>query len=364
MSLESPTVSVIILAGSDNKYRSGTINSVRQQIFSDLEILIFSDGSSDNLLAWFNRQLDPRLKLFVQQNLNTAEVLNWGLKEAKGKYIAFLKAGDLWHPHKLQKQVLCLDRCPDIGLVHSSLTSIDDRYQSVKKIIKRELSGWVEPEILERNLVDYQSAVIRRSCFDKVGLFDSQLATTFDWDMWIRLSRHYQFLAIAEPLVYYRQHRDRIPQSWLTVETDLQATIEKAYRNAPKQLLTFKNRSYAYSSLSLARQVLQHQHPDTVIAYHYCRQALEHSFYVGCSGEFFQVALAVIVMGYLKSDRYNRLLILIETGKIWLQMIFKKFGLLAHLLLDWMLEEESKVSAKKSRVPRYQYIRGKKHRRI
>jgi len=353
MSFSLSMVSVIIIADHAYKYLPGTINSVRQQIFSNFEILIFDHGKSRHLQQWIDRQSDDRLRLFSQEDLSMPQMFNWGIRETKGQYIAFLKGGDMWHPHKLHKQVFYLNRDPDIGLVHTWLMSVDNCRSLKGKIRQHQLAGWVKPEILQRNQIDYQSVIVRRSCFDKVGLFDPLLKTNADWDMWIRLSSHYQFMTIAEPLVYYRQDRDPIPESWLISETDLQAVIEKAYQDVPKELKVLKNHSYAYSSLSLAQQVLQDQQPDYSVAHNYCRQALEQSLKVGLSPEFVRVALRVVVLEWVNSgDRHSYLLTWLQTSQTWLQNLFQKSKSFTQLLSNWMLEEEGLANKEKSRILR------------
>lgn len=340
MSIKPPTVSIIIVVGTKIEGFSKTVNSILRQTFTNFEILIFHKGDRQQLVECYDRWSDFRLRLFWQESFDTARIFNLGIKIARGKYLAFLKANDLWHPDKLQKQVFYLDRYPGVGLVHSWLVLGEVGGKSLGKVVKHELSGWVELEILERNQINCSSVAIRRACFDVVGLFDPTLQTASDWDMWIRLSRHYQFMAIAEPLVYCRQHR-RVGESWLAMETDFQATIEKAYQNAPRKLLAIKDRSYAHAGLSLAWQVLRNQNPDPVIADNYCRQALEHSLSIGFSWEFVRVSLAVLTLRYLKGDRYNCLLLLLQAIQTRLQIISKKFEAAIYFVLNWMLEEET-----------------------
>lgn len=348
MSIKSPTVSVVIAAYNETKYLPATLNSILQQTFSDFEILLFHDRNSEHL-QWLNLLEDRRLKLIDQDNLGVAQTFNLGIFQARGKYLTFLDTDDLWHPHKLQKQVWGLDHYPEIGLVHSWLMLIDHWGKSTGKIFKNDLSGWVESGILERNQIGCQSVMLRRCCFDTVGLFDPLLQIAPAWDMWIRLSRRFQFMAIAESLVYYRQQEYSSPNSWLVMETDLQKTIEKAYVDLPKELVTRKNRSYSYASLCLAWQVLQSQQPDPVIADNYCRQALEHSPVMSCSHEFFQVRLAVLLLQYLKSDRYYQLLSWIQANRRWLKTMINKFRTYPHNLLNWMLEEEDSIVFWKNR---------------
>ena len=336
MSIKSPTVSAIVSAQQDSQYLLATINSVRQQTFADLEIIILYCGHSDKLVQWFERQDDPRLRLICSQDLNLTKISNLGISQARGEYIAFIRGEDLWHRQKLQKQVFLFNCYPTVGLIHSWLTPI----QGHQRKIGHRLSGWVEPIILERNLIGYSSTIVRRSCFDKVGVFDPKLSSAIAWDLWIRLSRHYQFMTVPESLVYYRQPQDKAPESWLKTETDLQAAIEKAYSKADSELLLIKkNRTYAYASLVLAKKVLEHHYPDPAIAHNYCRQALEHSPKIGISREFLQVSFGVIILHWLKSERYRHLLITSQNLG-WLQIVWQKFRQTAHVLLNWMLDEE------------------------
>ena len=346
--MNSPKVSVIIPAYNAMTYLPVTIDNLIRQTFTNFEVLIVNDGSSDDIVEWFSQVCDRRLRLISQANQGISQTRNRGIIEAKGEYVAFLDADDLWHPSKLQKQVSCLDSYPQISLVHSWLLLIDKLGRSTGKVLKYNLSGWVEPQLLERNQIGCQSVMIRRRCFDFVGLFDPKLRTIEDWDMWIRMSRRYQFMAIAEPLTYYRQHVDSMTNNWLIVETNFHTTIEKAYAAAPEAWLHLKGRSYAYANLCLAWQVLQSKHKDKdiVIANNYRRQALEHSPRVGFSGEFIRVSLAIMALCWLKSDRYNQLLLFLQRIRRWLGAISCKTKLYTSILLAWILEEETKKQKK------------------
>ncbi len=190
---------------------------------------------------------------------------------------------------------------------------------------------------------------MRRHCLDTVGLFNPQLQTIQDWDMWIRLSRRYQFMAIAEPLVFCQQHQDNIKEHWLTIETNLQTTIEQAYAYAPAKLLALKRLSYAYASLYLARQVLANQESDPVIAHHYCRQALEHDPNISFAPDFWQVSLAVMMLHYSKSDRYHRLRLFMQTTQLRVTAIIKGFKVFSNSLLNWVLEEDDTIIFEENR---------------
>lgn len=308
MSLPSPIVSIVLTANDATSDLPITIDSIMQQTYADWEIIVFSPNL-ERIMPWLRQKGDPRLKLTVQRDVGVAQTFNQGILEAKGKYICFVKAGDLWHSDKLQQQISYLERDRKTGLVDSWTTFFDRFDRSIGKIVTNKYSGWVELEILQRNRIILSSVVVRRSCFERVGLFDPKLSAP-DWDLWIRLSHHYQFMTIAEPLTYC-QEVDRRG----VLETDLHLTIEKAYANLPADLERLKNLSYSYASLDLARSVLKDRHRDLAIALNYCHQSLQHYPLMGLSAEFLKVRLTIMAWHYLQGDRYKRLLMLMQTAK-------------------------------------------------
>ncbi len=331
MSLKLPLVSIIISAYDETRYLPLTIDSILQQTCPDFEVLIFSNHY--NLIArWFRHKQDLRLKFIFQRNSGIAQTLNQGIFAARGKYISLINAGDVWHSDKLQKQIFGLDHYPEVGLIHSWLMLIDSQGKSTGKIIKSKYSGWVKREILKPNQICLQSGMLRRDCFDMVGLFDPKLQATPSWDLLIRLSHHYQFMTIAEPLVS-RKFSEANAKNWSIIETDLQTTIEQAYQNAPPALIRLKPRSYADASLYLANRVLQDK-PDLAIANNYCHQALEHDPLISLSSEFLRIRLKIIILHYLKSDRYSRLLLLIQAAQGLFEATINQIKEYGHSLLN------------------------------
>lgn len=315
MSLESPTVSIIIWGyHQGTNYLPSTIKSILQQTYEEFEVLLVQD-SYPQIRSWFESQfeskIDPRLRFFSADNLSLAPVLNQGISATRGQYISFMSAGDLWHPTKLQQQIRCWADNPEISLIHSASWLIGHQGQDIGKIvspIKKELQ---DPEILAQNQISLSSVMVCRSCFEMVGLFNPQLQTIPDWDLWIRLSNHGQFMAIAEPLVYCRQLREASPEYWLTLETDLHSMIETTYANLPPERSQQKHRSYGYASLFLAQNVLQQKNPDLAIVHNYCYQALEHDPYIFFSLKFCQLRWRIWRLHWRlflqQSDRYHRL---------------------------------------------------------
>ncbi len=354
MSLKLPTVSIIVDAYQDISYLPATLDSILQQTDGNFEILVFSDDYRQ-IHTWFRRQPDIRLKFTVQSNLGLANTLNRGLLEAQGKYISFIRAGDLWHPNKLEQQLFCLDRHPEVALIHSGSLLLDYQHPSRQNtaligscaqnrsfaratMVNPFKNLLQQPEILAQNQLNLSSVMLRRSCFEIVGLFNPQLQIIPDWEMWIRLSNHYQFMAIAEPLVYCRQRQEHQSNS-LTLETDLQTTIETTYAHLSSQLEQ-KYRSYGFASLFLAHNTLQMKNPDLAIARNYWYQALMHNPLIIFSLEFCQLRWAIFHRHFRLYCRqqYRHLLQLIQNASRFKIAISPTRR--SQDVFNWMLESE------------------------
>ena len=360
-----PTVSVVILAYHNRSYLSATIESILQQTYDNFEILVFYDDYHQ-IYSWFEREPDSRLRFILQSDLGLATILNQGISEARGQYISIIESGDLWHLGKLQKQVFCLDHYSQVDLVHSAsisnarqnqgfshhfaiepdlsigLHAMDTMQKPIANRIpvagKHSSTSNYDSEILAQNQLVLSSVMLRRSCFERVGLFDPELQIAPDWEMWIRLSHYYQFMAIAEPLVYSRQLRQSQSENWLKLETDLHIIIEKTYVLSPEQKRQ-KQRSYGYANLFLTKYVLHHK-IDPAIAHNYWYQALQHDPLIVFSTEFCRLRWLIFNLYCLQSDRYCNLLQLIKTVGERLRFIMREIREYSQKTVDWMLEEE------------------------
>lgn len=346
MLFELPTVSIIVLAYEDITCLPATLNSVFEQTYNSYEILVFSEDY-EQIPECLRHQPDSRLRFVCQKNLGMASTFNQGIKTAKGKYISLLLAGDLWHPNKLQMQVLCLNRHRDVGLIHTWLLLINSQGRFVSKTIKHQHSKWEKRELIYDRIA-LSSVMIRRTCFKVIGLFDPNLQTVPDWDLWLRLNDRYQFMTVAETLVYCRKYLTRIAENFLVAETDLQTIIEKAYVRQTFPRLESKNCTYGRTSLFLATKVIQSKNPDLAIADNYCHQALQHYPLLGLSSEFLRLRITLMAL-YCRKSRYGRLLKLARVLGYLLRQTIYRLGEYTHRLIQWMLEEEDSINFCKPR---------------
>lgn len=304
-----PKVSVVIPAYNAMTYLPDTLNSVLQQTFSSFEVLIIDDGSTDHIQAWVAQNItDSRVKLIAQANQGLSAARNTGIANAQGEYIAFLDADDLWEPTKLEVQVHYLDNNSAVGLVYNWIGVIDAEGKPTGRVWGGNIEGNVLEEILQRNIIDCPSVLVRRKCFDELGVFDTMLRSVEDWDMWIRIATRYPFAVTKEPLVYYRQHASNMSKNWRVMEQAFHQVIEKSFQSVPSQLQYLRNNSLGYANLCLAWKALQSKDRDAQLASKFQQQAIAYYPKLRYSRENFRLTLAIVSLRWLGSNYYSRLL--------------------------------------------------------
>ena len=304
-----PTVSVIIPAYNAVVYIAQTLESVLRQTYTDFEVIIVNDGSTDGIVQWAAHIKDDRVQLISQANAGPNAARNAGLAKAQGQYIAFLDADDIWEPTKLAKQVDCLDRHPEVGLVYSWVAIANDQGQVTGRIFKSHHAGPVLEPLVERNFVECPSSVVvRRTCFDQAGGFDETIFCFEDWEMWIRIAAHYPFAVIAEPLVQYRQIQNSNSKNCKLMEASCRQVIETVFQRIPPEWAHLKNRSYGHANLVLAWKALQSVDQDYQLALHYRAQAIRSFPALRFTKEWMRLSVAIALMKYCGPTRYERLL--------------------------------------------------------
>jgi glycosyltransferase involved in cell wall biosynthesis len=130
----SPTISVIIPAYNAERTILETIASVQQQTFSNFELIVINDGSTDRTLELLNSLEDPRLKIFSYSNGGLPVARNRGIYHATGEFITFLDADDLWTPDKLELQLTALQQHSEAGVAYSWTHYMDEKGESFHTI--------------------------------------------------------------------------------------------------------------------------------------------------------------------------------------------------------------------------------------
>jgi len=206
--LIAPKVSIVITCYNYERFVATALRSALGQSFQDIEVILVDDGSTDGseekILPFLS---DPRLRYIKQANLGQAKSKNRGIQESSGVYVAFLDADDQWAHDKLEKQTPLFND-PKVGVVYSRANYIDGNDQLLDFALTDEFlqprNGKVTEFLYMNNFVPFSSSVVRRECLEHLGAFDESLPMGIDWDLWLRLSTHYQFNFVDEPLLLYR----------------------------------------------------------------------------------------------------------------------------------------------------------------
>jgi len=200
-----PKVSVIIPTYNRAEFLRSAIASALSQIFTDLEIIISDDKSTDNTREVVETFKDERIKYVRNEgNKGPSATRNTAILASKGEYIAFLDDDDEWLPDKLQKQIEVLDKSrPNICGVYSNRLFID---KLSGKILSdnpgtERLKGNLLYQLIIKSPIHTSTAVIKKRCLDEIGLFDETISYMEDYDLWIRLSMYWDFEYIPIPLI-------------------------------------------------------------------------------------------------------------------------------------------------------------------
>lgn len=209
-----PKVSVIIPAFNVAKYVSAALDSVFAQTFRDFEIIVINDGSTDNTLKILC-SYKPLIKLFTKPNGGPASARNVGIKNSTAEYVAFLDADDLWLKHKLELQVNYLNARSDVGFIYGDTINFSVgkfREEKIETIRRCDIEGFIFKQLFWSNFIPNSTVMVRRRCFDKVGLFDESknLIGSEDYELWLRLSRIFKLGHIPTILAKRRLHKENL----------------------------------------------------------------------------------------------------------------------------------------------------------
>lgn len=222
-----PTVSVIIPTYNRAHLITRAIRSVLNQTYHDFELIVVDDGSTDNTEEIVNGFNDPRIKYIRHdKNKRVAAARNTGIKAARGSYIAFQDSDDEWLPTKLEKQLQAFKNAsPEVGVVYSGIWRIEGNKR--KHIGYHDKKGKEEDlchNLLKKSFIYVQSAIIKKECFAKAGMFDEDMSVAEDWEFWIRISKYYHFKYVKGTLtrVYFTpdslsSHVDKYAQAYQTI---------------------------------------------------------------------------------------------------------------------------------------------------
>ena len=242
---KNSNVSIIIPTYNCARLIGRAIESVLNQTYRDFELVIVDDGSTDNteeIIKEFQKK-DERIKYICHdKNKGGSAARNTGIKVARGEYIAFQDSDDEWLPGKLKKQMEVFKNISSkVGVVYTGFWRITDNKKTyIPESWVKQKDGNIYFELLKGNFVGTPTILIKKKCFQKVGIFDEKLPRLQDWELVIRLSKYYDFKCIDEPLLISYYTTDSISANHKALIEALELILTKHYKkfNNYKKILS------------------------------------------------------------------------------------------------------------------------------
>jgi len=257
-----PTISVVIPAYNAAHYLSDTIHSVLAQSYTDWELLIINDGSTDTTESVVNRycQQDGRIQLVTKENGGVSSSRNLGATLAKGELIAFLDADDKWLPNKLAVHAEYMHSHPEVGVSFARVELMNSDGSSMNKLTSNQLTQLQPQEFLYSNpTVTTSNVVIRRDLFHKMQGFDQTINHSEDMELLFRIAScsDFKIEGINQTLVQYRIHNTGLSSTLKNMEDGWKKMLEKARQLHPELVSKHYASAYASQLQYLARQTLR-----------------------------------------------------------------------------------------------------------
>ncbi len=249
-------ISVVIPTYNHVRFLADALQSALAQSYPQLEIIVVDDGSTDNTHTLVE-SFGERVHYIWQENQGLSGARNTGIAAAQGEYIALLDADDFWEPTYLATVHRVLAADPRLGAVYTGLQFVNSKGERLPQpCVSTVPSDQLYDRLLDGEFFAPSAVLVRRTCFEEVGVFDVALRASEDWDMWLRVAQSYEFAGIAQPLLNYRVHGSNMsgdPEYMLRYQTMVVCKHFGAPEGDPSQWPAPRQRAWAATSYFAAQ---------------------------------------------------------------------------------------------------------------
>ncbi|NJP10602.1 MAG: glycosyltransferase [Leptolyngbyaceae cyanobacterium RU_5_1] len=216
----SPLISLIITTYNREQYLGKAIESVLQQTYRNVELLVWDDGSSDRSieLAQKYAQRDRRVRVIAVEHQGASAAFKGAVAQTTGTYLGCLDSDDFLAPTTLEQTARVLDADPTIGMVYTDYLDLDQQGDVVQYGQRCSI-----PYARDRLLVDFMTfhfRLLRRSVYEQVGGVDTTFPYAHDYDLCLKISEVTTIYHLQQPLYYYRNHAQSISQAQRIKQTE------------------------------------------------------------------------------------------------------------------------------------------------
>ncbi|HMK07361.1 MAG TPA: glycosyltransferase family 2 protein [Flavobacterium sp.] len=247
-----PYFSVIIPLYNKENFVVATLQSVLAQSFTDFELIIINDGSTDGSEEKIKQFDDARIRYFSTENQGASAARNFGIEHATSNYITFIDADDYWYPDFLQQMSRNISRFPEEQVFSAAIeietpTSIIPAQYSIEKKSDCQIINYFDSSS-KTTAICTSCAVFHKSVFEKTGNFDTSIKSGQDTDLWIRIGLHYSVVFCWKILARYVFDAESLSKKKVTISQKLNFSKFKNLENENPKLKGFLD----YNRFSLA----------------------------------------------------------------------------------------------------------------
>ncbi|MBA7489541.1 hypothetical protein ES702_00075 [subsurface metagenome] len=205
----NPKITVVMPVYNGEKYLKEAIESILNQTFTDFEFIIINDGSTDSSFEIIQNYEDERIKIINnEKNIGLTKSLNKALKVARSEYIARQDADDVSLPNRFERQTRYFEKYPELALVGTSIYEIDENGNTIGKNIALTNPGI--KNLLRGNKFTHGSVMFKKKVIDRLGGYNESLKYAQDYELWLRIAKHYEVRNLPDTLYQLRSHSKKI----------------------------------------------------------------------------------------------------------------------------------------------------------
>ncbi|MBT7823158.1 MAG: glycosyltransferase [Candidatus Marinimicrobia bacterium] len=205
--MAEPKISVVMPVYNSSHFLKDSINSILTQSFSNFEFIIINDGSTDNSLELINsfQHKDERIIVINQKHQGITKSLNTGIQICQGEFIVRMDADDIAFDTRLKQQLDFIKKHPDIDIVGSQIVVINEKNKIIKEIKNLPLDDTlIKWDLIFGTPLLHPTLLIRKTVFNKFGIFNDQFAYGQDLLMWRRIAKNIKFANLPDKLMKIR----------------------------------------------------------------------------------------------------------------------------------------------------------------
>jgi glycosyltransferase involved in cell wall biosynthesis len=246
--MDIPLVSVVIPVFNGSIFLREAIDSVLNQTYKNIEIIVVDDGSTDDTQN-IMRSYSNLIRGYHKKNGGTASALNFGIQKMNGDWFAWLSHDDLWTPDKIEMQMQFHNYHSYFLGSYTNWIKVD----AEKKILEYHYCPSLDKSTKYRdlflgNFIAGDTVIIHKKIFDEIGFFNEKYRVTQDYDMWLRIIHKYNLGLISEPLTYIRFHPNQDGQKFSYLEDEeLKHLIVQNFESFDKKKLFADISIYNYT---------------------------------------------------------------------------------------------------------------------